>query len=253
MRCFVLSAVAGTLAVVIGFGVPGMAGAQEQGTDGSTPASNEDLVAGCRQSESVILRIEACTRLIEAREQGGGESNPAWAFNNRALAYERTGRLERALSDLNTALLLDPEYAVGYNNRGNLHFRMGNLEAAIADHAQAVEIRPDYLAGWSNLGADYRAVGDLEDAVAALDKALEIEPDNLPALTDRAAALCTLGRVDASVADRLKLLELGRFSATELQEFLKARGFYESAIDGIFGRGSRAALRAWTAAGCPRN
>jgi len=73
------------------------------------------------------------------------------------------------------------------------------------------------------------------------------------ALTDRAAAYCALGEVEASVEDRLRLLELGRFSARELQEFLKDRGFYEAAIDGIFGRGSRAALRAWTEAGCPRS
>jgi len=226
-----------------------MASAQD-----AEPGEGESaLVDGCRQSESPILRIEACTRLIEAREQGTGKGNPAWAFTNRALAYERTGRLERALADLNTALLLDPGYAVGYNNRGNLHFRMGNLESAIADHAQAVEIRPDYLEAWSNLGADYRAAGDLEDSVSALGQALEIDPDNIPALTDRAAALCELGEVEASVEDRLRLLELGRFSEEELQVFLQERGFYDGAIDGIFGRGSRAALRAWTAAGCPRN
>lgn len=216
---------------------------------GAQDATGEALSADCSQSESPILRIEACTRLIEGSEDG--EGNPAWAFTNRALAYERTGRLDRALADLNTALLLDPEYAVGYNNRGNLHARMGNLDAALADHAQAVELEPDYIEAWFNLGADFRDVGELEEAVAAYGAALGLDPDYVDALTDRAAVLCQLGEVDASVADRLKLLDLGQFSARELQVFLRDRGYYDAAIDGIFGRGSRGALRAWVEAKCP--
>lgn len=216
-------------------------------------AAGEDarqLVEGCQQSESVILRIEACTRLIEAERPE--EDNPAWAFSNRALAYEAVGRPSRALSDYNTALLLDPGFAVGYNNRGNLHARLGDLDAAIADHTEAVEIDPDYVDAWFNLAADYEEAGEPEAAVEAYGAALEADPDYVDALTARAALLCRMGRVDASVEDRLALLEKGQFSATELQEFLQARGYYEAAIDGIFGRGSRAALRDWTEAGCPR-
>lgn len=228
------------LALVLALGlVP--AAAQEGGGD---------LAEGCRQSESPILRIEACTRLIEQSEEG--DVNPSWAFTNRALAYEQTGRLDRALADHNTALLLDPDFALGYNNRGILHARMGNLDAAIADHARAVEIDPGYVDAWYNLGATFGDAGELEEAARAYDAALERDPDNLDALTNRAAVLCELGEVERSIEDRLRLLELGRFTAEELQIFLQDRGYYDAGIDGIFGRGSRAALREWTAAGCPR-
>jgi len=212
------------------------------------------LVENCRQSEQIILRIEACTRLIERATEGTdtGEDNPAWAFNNRALAFELAGRIDRALSDYNTALLLDPDFAAGYNNRGNLHARQGDLDAAIADHAQAVEIDPGYVEAWFNLGADHEDAGDRPAAVEAYSAALDADPDYTAALTSRAAVLCELGRVEASVADRLRLLETGYFSARDLQQFLKDRGYYDSVIDGIFGRGSRAALIAWTEAGCPR-
>jgi len=222
--------------------------AAAQGTAAS--AETRARIENCRQSESVILRIEACTRLIGSEDRGG--ANPAWAFTNRALAYETVGRVERAFSDYNTALLLDPGFAVGYYNRGNLNARMGNIEAAIDDHSQAVELAPDYVEAWFNLAKDHEDDGDLEAAVEAYGRALEVDPSFTAALTSRAAALCELGRVEASIADRLQLLNTGFFSARDLQQFLKERGYYSAALDGIFGRGSRAALRAWTEAGCPR-
>ena len=216
-------------------------------------AAGEDapqLVEGCQQSESVILRIEACTRLIEAERPE--EDNPAWAFSNRALAYEAVGRPSRALSDYNTALLLDPGFAPGYNNRGNVQARRGDLDAAIADHAKAVEIDPDYVDAWINLARDHEEAGEHEHAIEAYTGALEAEPELAEALANRSALHCTVGNVEASIADRLRLLDIGFFTAEQLQEFLQNRDYYDGPIDGIFGAGSRAALTAWTEAGCPR-
>lgn len=215
-------------------------------------AADRDIAAlteGCVQEEKIILRIESCTRLIRAAPES--EGNLAWVFNNRGLAFETVRNFERALADYNTALLLDPTYAVGYNNRGNVHARLGDLDAAIADHSQAVEIDPDYADAWYNRGADYEETGDLVSAVEDYTRALEADGDYIQALVGRAAALCKLGEVDRAVADRLELIERDYFEPRDLQEYLAATGFYEGAIDGLFGPGSRAALTRWTEAGCP--
>ena len=222
------------------------AAAQENGD--AEPA--QQLVDGCVQGEDIILRIESCTRLISVEREADG--NPAWAFNNRGAAYESMGRLERALSDYNTALLLDPGFAPGYNNRGNVQARRGDLDAAIADHAKAVEIDPDYVDAWINLARDHEEAGEPEQAIEAYTGALEAEPELAEALANRSALHCTVGNVEASIADRLRLLDIGFFTAEQLQEFLQNRDYYDGPIDGIFGAGSRAALTAWTEAGCPR-
>jgi tetratricopeptide (TPR) repeat protein len=215
----------------------------------SAPQAAEEDVQGCIQDENVLLRIESCTRVIKS----GGLEGPAlaWAYNNRGLAYEQLRRPERALEDYNTAVLLDPDFAVGFNNRGNVLAMMGDLEGAVADHTRAIEIDPEYSDAYFNRGRDFEELGDPEAAVRDYARALEADPDYVLARLSRAAAHCDLGNVDEAVADQLALLEIGHFTAEQMQEFLKSREFYTGPIDGIFGQGSRAALRAWAEAGCP--
>ncbi|MEM1345455.1 MAG: tetratricopeptide repeat protein [Pseudomonadota bacterium] len=213
------------------------------------PSLDEASVRDCVQGDQVILRIEACTRVIQ--DGVDSEENIAWAFINRALAYERVRRFDRALEDYNNALLLDPTYAVGYNNRGNLHASQGNLDLAIADHTRATEINPEYAEAWFNLGADYVEAEDDIEAIAAFDRAVALDPEYRLAIADRAAAHCRVGNVEEAIEDRLQLLAIGQFTAEDLQQFLQDGGYYRGAIDGLFGRGSRGALRAWTEAGCP--
>ncbi|MEM9146695.1 MAG: tetratricopeptide repeat protein [Pseudomonadota bacterium] len=206
-------------------------------------------IDGCIQETDVILRIESCTRIIKSEALTGKEL--AWAFNNRGLAYEQVRRPERALGDYNTALLLDPNYSVGFNNRGNVLASMGDIEGAIADHTRAIEIDPTYAHAYYNRGADFEELGDMEAALRDYSRAVEADPTYTLAQVSRAAANCSLENVDAAVADQLALLESGHFTAVQMQEYLSEKGFYTSTVDGIFGRGSRAALQAWVEAKCP--
>lgn len=217
----------------------------------AAPALAQDNpdIDGCIQDTDVILRIESCTRVIKSGELAGADL--AWAFNNRGLAYEQVRRPERALGDYNTALLLDPDYAVGFNNRGNVLAAMGDLEGAIADHTRAIELQPDYAHAYYNRGADFEELGDMEAALRDYSRAVEADPDYTLARISRAAANCALGNVEETVQDQLQLLEIGHYTAEQMQQYLKDRNFYTGAIDGIFGRGSQGALRAWAEAGCP--
>ncbi len=206
-------------------------------------------IDGCIQESDVILRIESCTRIIKSGDLSGADLS--WAFINRGLAYEQVRRPERALGDYNTALLLNPDDAVGFNNRGNVLAKMGDLEGAVADHTRAIELDPDYVEAYYNRGADFEELGDLEAALRDYSRALEQDPDYTLARVSRAAAHCALGQVEPAVTDQLALLEEGHFTAEQMQQYLQERGFYRGAIDGIFGRGSQGALREWVSAGCP--
>ncbi len=216
---------------------------------GAAQTDAQANIGGCIQDADVILRIEACTRVIKAGDLAGPDL--AWAFNNRGLAYQQLKRPERALGDYNTALLLDPNYAVGYNNRGNVLAAMNDLQGALSDHTRAIELDPTYADAYYNRGADFEELGDVEAALRDYDRALEADPNFTLARISRVAVHCALGNIEAAVEDQVQLIELEHFTAEQVQEYLRDRGFYQGAIDGIFGRGSRGALRSWVEAGCP--
>src|SRR5262249_28243335 len=52
------------------------------------------------------------------------------AYVNRAYAHHKKGELDKALTDLDEAIRLDPRYAYAYGLRGNVHFEKGDLAKA---------------------------------------------------------------------------------------------------------------------------
>ena len=64
-------------------------------------------------ADTTPAAIEACTSVIFLDPKNDG------AFINRGIAYRRIGDLERALSDYNEAIRLNPLAADAFNNRGN--------------------------------------------------------------------------------------------------------------------------------------
>ena len=117
------------------------------------------------------LAISGCTAAIQSGKWSG--KGLAWAFANRGIAYVTLKDLNRALVEYNTALSLDPEYAVGYYNRGTCYFRLNDDDRAIADLSQAIRFRPNYAAAYANRALAYERKGDRERAIADFRLALQ--------------------------------------------------------------------------------
>ena len=205
----------------------------------------DTLVSEC---QNISNGVTACTKAIES-----GNWQPtdlAWAFNNRGLAYATQGRMLKALSDYSQAIALSPLDAAAWSNRGNAYAFLGDLLKAFRDHEQALELAPDRATSWHNRGVDFEEMGQYERALSDYRSALDLDPDHRAAHLGLATANCKLSRVKASAQARLKMVEKGLLSAIDLQTILKNEGFYRGPLDGKFGKGSRAALWAWTRAGC---
>jgi len=72
--------------------------------------------------------------------------NECWIdYNNRGVTYERSGDLDAALADYDTAVDLNPNYALAYSNRGYLHEDLDMPEDALADWNRAFELRQQSL------------------------------------------------------------------------------------------------------------
>lgn len=212
----------------------------------SEDASDEAVLV--RACSDAATGIEACTAAIESGRWHG--DTLAWAFNNRGLAQARRGALLEALADYGRAILLAPEHPAAWLNRGNAHSVLGDLHAALRDHEQALALDQQNASAWHNRGVTHEELGEHKKALSDYRKAISLDPEHRGSHVGMATANCKLSRVNASSAARLALVEKGLIPAIEMQELLQREGFYRGPIDGIFGKGSRAALRAWTRKGC---
>lgn len=208
------------------------------------PGAASADAGACQDIARPLRAIAACTAEIK---KGG---DVAWALNNRALARERAGDPLGAFADFDRAIAESPDFAPAWNNRGTLHARLGSLLEALADHERALALEPDYVAARHNRAVDLEELGRYAEALDAYRAVSTAAPDHLGSRLGQASASCKLGRVNASAEARLGALADGLLDARTLQIRLRDEGFYRGPIDGLFGKGSRAALGAWTRAGC---
>ena len=75
----------------------------------------------------------------------GRNSLPALSYLNRSRAYERSGQLDAAISDMNATIQLVPRYAEFYHRRADLFLRRGIESQALLDLTIALDLDPDDL------------------------------------------------------------------------------------------------------------
>ena len=68
------------------------------------------------------------------------EQLAADAHYSRGLAYLKKGEFDRAITDFDEAIRLNPEDGEAYHNRGVAHGKKGELARAEADFAKAKEL-----------------------------------------------------------------------------------------------------------------
>jgi len=72
------------------------------------------------------------------------------AYINRSNAYLEQDEPKKALSDINTVLVIDPGNATAYNNRGKIYQQQQRYKEAIADYDKAISIDKKYFIPYSN-------------------------------------------------------------------------------------------------------
>jgi tetratricopeptide (TPR) repeat protein len=211
-------------------------------------AARADMSRDCVQEADSDRRVAGCGEVIESGLWRGADLS--WAYNNRGMAFEAQNNIRRAIQDYDTAIELDPRNAQAFNNRGNAHARLGELEKALADHDRAIAIDATDPKAFNNRAADHMDMGNHSAALPDLDRALLLDPDYGEAIKNRAVARCKTGDVEGAYPEFLRGLDVGKFEPRWLQRFLREKGHYGGAIDGMFGPGSKSALRNWVRSGC---
>ena len=143
--------------------------------------------------------------------------NPAKFKTERLVHYSGVEKLNKrdydgAIADFNSALELDPKYALAYNYRGDAKQNKGDLDGAIADYNRAIELDPKNGVTYLGRGYAKRTKGDHDGAIADYNRAIELDdPKNILAFVaydGRGSAKSNKGDQDGAITDYNKAIEL---------------------------------------------
>ena len=152
--------------------------------------------------------IRLCDEVINLPEKSIPREIRAAAFGIRGNAYKEKRDFDRAISDYDEAIKLNPEYAVAFNNRGIAYKEKGDLDRAISDYDEAIKLNPEYADAFSNRGNAYREKGDFDRAISDCDKAINFDSTNAAAFNNRGNAYQEKGDLDRAISDYDKAIKI---------------------------------------------
>ena len=129
------------------------------------------------------------------------DSQYDWAYWRRGIAYRQKNAFESAIADLNKAIEINAKLGSAYASRGETYRRMGQFEDAISDFNTAIEIDPDCSWAYAYLGKTYRQKGNHEKAITYLTRAIGLDPEYSWAYAERGETYRKEGEFGKSIED----------------------------------------------------
>jgi len=114
-----------------------------------------------------------CLSLVSCSTFQGEQS--AETHNNRGTGYFDIGNFEKAISEWNRAIEIDPQYADAYVNRGDAYLAKGEFDQALADFDKAITINPNDAYAYLFRGMCLIDIGENQRAIPDLERALELD------------------------------------------------------------------------------
>ena len=130
------------------------------------------------------------------------------AYNNRGAAKNLLGKHQEALANYDKVIQLKPDYAEAYSNRGVTKSLLGKYQDAIADYNEAIRLKPDYAQAYDGRGSTKHLLGRSQDAIVDYNKAIRLKPDDVQAYYHRGQAKATLGKYKEAFSDYDKVIDL---------------------------------------------
>ena len=144
---------------------------------------------------------------------------------NRGNAYFFAGEYDRAISEFNKAIEINPTYVEAYGNRGLAYLEKGEHDRAISDFNKAIEINPWDDKATVNRGIAYGAKGEYDLAISDFNKAIEINPWDAKAYFNRGSAFYQEDEYDLAISDYDKAIEIDPMYPKAF--FSRGRAFYK--------------------------
>ena len=137
------------------------------------------------------------------------------AYCRRALCYAKQGDDERAMTDFNRAIELNPDNSDVYMHRGSFYMKGGDDERARTDFNRAIELHPDDPSEYDKT--------ILAEVTIDYGRIIELHPNDPDAYYSRGNAYLRQGWASRAIDDYDKAIELDPESA----------GYYRDLIDRV--------------------
>src|SRR5262245_47428854 len=105
----------------------------------------------------------------------------------------QAGRMAEAISALQRAVELKPEYTEAHYNLAAVYRVLGNLDAALEEYRRAAALNPAFASAHIDIGSVLREQREYEQAERSLRTALALQPDSPEALLELGNVLKVLG------------------------------------------------------------
>lgn len=125
----------------------------------------------------------------------------ASAHYNLAADFLNQGKPGAALSSLDRALALQPQWAPAWLLRGNVLQMTNRLDEAVESYRRAIGAQPAFPEAYNNLAAAQRALRQWPQALESANQALSLRPDYPSALNNRGLISLDRRRGAAAAAD----------------------------------------------------
>lgn len=102
----------------------------------------------------------------------------AMAYSNRGIAYKFRGDIDKALSDLDHVIALQPQNGYAYNNRGVTLLEKGEVGKALLDFNRALNLNPKGKDFHLNRGIALKSSGKSDEAKNDFSREIDLNPDN---------------------------------------------------------------------------
>ncbi|MFI5366373.1 MAG: tetratricopeptide repeat protein [Candidatus Binatia bacterium] len=142
--------------------------------------------------------VQAETSYQEATQRS---PHNAALWDEWATLYLEQGQVEAGVAKLDQSLRVDPGYTTTYWLRGNAHLASGDLERALSDYESALALQPTLLAAWSGKALALTRLNRFAEAIAANQRALALEPKDLISHRNLALLYRQTGNPDRALAE----------------------------------------------------
>lgn len=173
-----------------------------------------------RMKENPQASVDELTLLIERHPKQVSH------YVHRAFAFTQLQEYQKAASDYDRAIELDPENDQLYFLRGNFRRDCQELELALADFERVMELQGDEDNARAHQASILMRLNRYQEAIDIFAKLIEKYPEHPYAYSGRAFASASLGNEDQAQEDAGRVMEMAPEMAGSVQRNTETANFF---------------------------